>query len=348
MRTRLSIQELEAVVDVAETLSFRQSAARCFVSQPALSRTIASAESKLGTRLFDRNTRHVALTAAGRELLPVARRIVFELRDSLSDLSEFVAGRKGEFTIASVPAVAGAILPEPMQEFLQHHPHVSIRLQPAVATEALAMVADGTAQIGFCSLPPNESAGPGSAFHFTPFATDELVLVCSERDPLARRRSTSWKVFEQRPFIATGSASSVRPMLERQFDALGLRVKPRYESTNISVSTAMVAAGLGIAVIPTLTQCLVNPRGLAFVRLVEPPLARRLGVVVRRGRSLSRAAELFLQSFFDHHTAALEKGRGAAALPKGFKRLPLPRENGFSTAEGPDRASIVSSKHHRP
>lgn len=340
MRTRLTIQELEAVVDVSETLSFRQSATRCFVSQPALSRTIASAETKLGTRLFDRNTRHVALTGAGQELLPVARRIVFELRDSLSDLSEFVAGRKGEFTIASVPAVAGAILPEPMRSFLQRHPNVSIKLQPVVATEVLAMVAEGTAQIGFCSLPPEESAGSDSAFLFLPFAKDDLMLVCSDQDALARRKSASWKVFEQRPYIANGPASSLRPMIERQFADLGLQVKPRYESANISVTAAMVAAGLGIAVMPTLTRHLINPARLAFVPLVEPQLSRRLGVTIRRGRSLSRAAQLFVQSFLEHHEAELREGRGAADFPQGFRRLPLPRDHkrfGATTTTGEAR-----------
>lgn len=327
MRTRLSIQELEAVVDVAETLSFRASAERCFVSQPALSRTIAAAEAKLGTRLFDRNTRHVQLTAAGRELLPVAQRIVFELRDSLSDLSEFVAGRKGEFTIASVPAVAAAILPRPMQAFLQQHPNVNIKLLPVVATEVINMVANGSAQIGFCALPPDELAGGDSRFDFTLFSEDELMFLCSDQDVLARRRSVTLKAFEQRPYIANGPASSLRPLVERLFVQAGMAVRPRYESANISVTAAMVAAGLGVAAVPALTQRLMNPAGLSFIPLA-PAVSRSLGVLTRRGRSLSRAVELFMAQFFRFHEAAMHPTAADAeprlAFPKGFRMTPLP------------------------
>lgn len=331
MRTQLSIQELEAVVDVAETLSFRASAERCFVSQPALSRTIAAAESKLGTRLFDRNTRHVQLTAAGRELLPVAQRIVFELRDSLSDLSEFVAGRTGEFTIASVPAVAAAVLPRPMQAFLQQHPKVNIKLLPVVATEVLNMVASGSAQVGFCALPPDEPEGAGGRFEFTAFSTDELMFLCSDQDALAQRRSATLKTFEQRPYIANGPASSLRPMVERLFVQAGMAVKPRYESANISVTAAMVAAGLGVAAVPALTQSLMNIAGLRFVPLT-PTVSRTLGVLTRRGRSLSRAVELFLAEFFRFHAMALRPASTGSEqrpmFPKGFRMTPLPTSPG--------------------
>ncbi|WP_322470166.1 LysR family transcriptional regulator [Hydrogenophaga sp. SNF1] len=327
MRTRLSIQELEAVVDVAETLSFRASAQRSFVSQPALSRTIAAAESKLGTRLFDRNTRHVQLTAAGRELLPVAQRIVFELRDSLSDLSEFVAGRTGEFTIASVPAVAAAVLPQPMQAFLQRHPKVGIKLLPVVATDVLNMVASGSAQVGFCSLPPDEPEGDGSRFEFTAFSEDDLMLLCSSQDAMARRKGVTLEAFEQRPYIANGPASSLRPMVERLFVKAGLAVKPRYESANISVTAAMVAAGLGVAAVPALTSSLMNTAGLSFVP-IQPRVSRALGVLTRRGRSLSRAVELFMEEFYRFHATALgptptADGDLPRGFPKGFRMTPV-------------------------
>jgi len=294
MRTRLTIQELDAFVELADTLSFRAAAERCFVSQPALSRTIASAEAKLGTRLFDRNTRRVELTGSGLELLPVARRVVFELRDTLSDLSEFVAGRRGQFTIASVPGVAAAVLPAPMQAFLRLHPEVSIGLRSVVTSEVLELVANGTAHIGFCALDAASAAQGG--FDYRPLLEDDLMLVCAASDPLARRRRASWQVLAQRPLIANGPASGVRPLIEKALAEAGVPFRPRYESANVSVAAAMVAAGLGVTIIPALARRLVNPEGLAFVPLTDPAVRRGIGIVSRGGRSLPAAAELFVQA----------------------------------------------------
>src|SRR5690606_6361473 len=96
----LTIPELEAFVRVAHWRNFRVAAERSCISQPALSRRIQSAEYKLDTRLFDRDARPVDLTPAGRELLPIAERILDEFDDSLSELSEYMSGGRGHITIA--------------------------------------------------------------------------------------------------------------------------------------------------------------------------------------------------------------------------------------------------------
>src|SRR5690606_38407036 len=123
-RLTLTISELEAVLLVAETRNFRMAAEQAHVSQPALSRRIQAAERKLNARLFDRDKHHVALTDAGAELVPIARRMLSEFRDSLSDLSEFIAGRRGVINIWALPSVAAAILPQAAQTFQQSHPQV--------------------------------------------------------------------------------------------------------------------------------------------------------------------------------------------------------------------------------
>src|SRR5665647_108318 len=88
----MTIHELEVFLQIAETRNFRIAAERVHMSQPALSRTLQSAEWKLAARLFDRNTRKVELSSARHQLLPIDLRIVSEFRSSLTDLSEFIAG----------------------------------------------------------------------------------------------------------------------------------------------------------------------------------------------------------------------------------------------------------------
>jgi LysR family carnitine catabolism transcriptional activator len=282
---------------------------RCCISQPALSRTIASAEAKLGTRLFDRNTRGVALTSSGKQLLPIARRIVFELNDSLSDLSEFVAGHKGRIILASIPSVAAAMLPKPMKAFLHAHPEVSIDLQSLNASEVLASVADGSADIGISAFSDDTSALLPDSFDFTPLVKDELMLICAEGDSLAQEKSVSWKVFASRPYIANGSTSSLRPLVKQAFLDAGVTAAPRYESMNLPVTARMVAAGLGIAALSSLSKCMLNPAGLAFLRLTNPVVGRNIGIITRKGRSLSEPAKLFLAYLMDTQRALPAKAR---------------------------------------
>ena len=289
MRSTLTVHELEAFLLVAETCNFRQAAERFHVSQPALSRIIQSAEHKLGARLFDRNTRHVALTRAGEALLPIARRIVAEFHDSLSDLSEFVAGRKGRITIACLPSAAAALLPAAMSTFQQSHPQVTISLTPMSDVFVQDMVADGRADFGMSVAP----AGSGQV-DFEPFARDDFVLICSLNDPLAKRRLVDWRVLAERPLVASGPASSIRPLVNRVLAETGLAIEPKYEATNISVVGAMVAAGLGVAPIPRLALRLIDVTGLAVLKLGRPSVYREIGILTRTDRSLSAATISFL------------------------------------------------------
>jgi LysR family carnitine catabolism transcriptional activator len=316
MRTRLTFQELEKFIDVAETLSFRASAVRCCISQPALSRTIASAEAKLGTRLFDRNTRGVTLTSSGKQLLPIARRIFFELNGSLSDLSEFLAGHRGQISIASIPSVAAALLPIPTQTYLNAHPGVSIELKSVSASDVVAAVAGGDADIGISAL-ASVGAGTIAGDHeFTPFVQDDLILMCSKDDPLARQEAVSWDVFATRPYIANGPASSLRALVQRAIAEAGVTAAPRYESMNLAVTARMVAAGLGIAVLSSLSRSMINADGLALVALNGPRLSRSIGVITRRGRSLSKPAQEFLQHFLQNHGHTLDTRGDKAALSR--------------------------------
>ena len=290
MRSTLTVHELEAFLLVAQTCNFRQAAERFHVSQPALSRIIQSAEEKLGARLFDRNTRRVDLTRSGEELLPIARRIVAEFHDSLSDLAEFVAGRKGQITIACLPSAA-ALLPATMFRFEQSHPRVAISLVPISNEFVRDMVADGRADFGMSVAP----AVPGQVA-FEPFTRDDFVLICSRKDPLAKRRQVDWSVLATRPIVASGPASSIRPMVDRVLAEVGRTIVPKYEATNISVVGAMVAAGLGVAPIPRLALRLIDATDLAVLKLGRPVVYREIGILTRSGRSLSAAASSFLDT----------------------------------------------------
>ena len=289
-RFTLTIPELEAVLLVAETRNFRMAAQHAHVSQPALSRRVQAAEQKLNAKLFDRDKHGVALTDAGAELVPIAQRMLSEFRDSLSDLSEFIAGRRGSVNIWALPSVAAALLPAAAQALRQSHPQVRLVIQAASARQVTQAVAEGKADLGISI----EIAGQPADVEFAALLKEQFVLICPVDDPLARRKRADWSVFADRPFVASGPASSIRVVTDRILAASGRAPDANYVADNISVVGAMVAAGVGIAAVPQLALRLMDTTRLQSVALHSPVATREIGILVRKRRSLSAAAQRFM------------------------------------------------------
>jgi LysR family carnitine catabolism transcriptional activator len=278
------------VLLVAETRNFRMAAERAHVSQPALSRRIQAAEQKLNARLFDRSKHSVTLTPAGTELVPIARRMLSEFRDSLSDLSEFIAGRRGSVTIWALPSVAAALLPSAARAFQQTHPMVRLVIQAASARQVTQAVVSGMADMGISVAVPDS---PGS-LDFAPLMKEEFVMICPRGDAIARRKRVDWSVFASRPFVASGPDSSIRLVTDRILAATGQVPKIQVLADNISVVGAMVAEGVGIAAVPHLAVRLMDSARIQSVALHSPTATREVGILTKKDRSLSAAALAFL------------------------------------------------------
>lgn len=286
----LSISELDAVLLVAETLNFRIAAERAHVSQPALSRRVQAAEQKLNARLFDRSRHSVTLTDAGAELVPIAQRMLSEFRDSLSDLSEFIAGRRGSVSIWALPSVAAAILPASARAFQETHPMVRLVIQAASARQVTQAVLDGRADMGISVAGPDLPA----SVEFTPLMKENFVMICQRGDVLAKRRKVDWSVFMSRPFVASGPASSIRLVTDQIQAATGKTPGTQLVADHISVVGAMVAEGVGIAAVPQLALRLMDKDRIQSVALHSPTAKREVGILLKKERSLSAAALAFL------------------------------------------------------
>ena len=145
MRLDLSLRQLEAFVQVAASGSFRRAAAQLGQAQPVLSRLIGQAEQTLGARLFDRDTRRVEITPAGRELLPLAQRLLRDFDHTLGDFGAFMAGRSGRVSMVVLPSVSVAWVPRAMAAFARTHPQVNFALTEAPADTLLALLEAGRA-----------------------------------------------------------------------------------------------------------------------------------------------------------------------------------------------------------
>ena len=144
----LSARQLHAVLAVAEYNSFIAAAAFLKTSQPALTRTIKRVEDVLGVRLFDRSTRRVAITTAGREFVALAERMLNDLRISIGSMRQISEQQRGQIIISSIMSVANGLLPAIVAKYRASRPGIEIILREGVHGTVLEDIRSGTADLG--------------------------------------------------------------------------------------------------------------------------------------------------------------------------------------------------------
>ena len=158
-----SARQLEAVLAVGEYGSFIAAAARLRMSQPALTRTIKRVEMALGVRLFERSTRHVQITPAGREFAAVAERILNDLRITVRSIREVAEEQRGRLSIASIMSVASGVLPLLLASYRADRPGIEIHVQEGVHGSVLEAVRSGVADLGLAYVDELPDAMSGEA-----------------------------------------------------------------------------------------------------------------------------------------------------------------------------------------
>lgn len=194
MRVNVTPRQLLCFLRVAEVGSFSAAAHLLAVSQPALSRTVRQVEEAVGARLFDRDTRNVALTPAGAELRPIAKRLVAEFGGAFGELARFVEGRRGRIVVAALPSVAAVLLPPAIARYREGHPEVELAILDGLSGSVLDAVAEGRADVGLTIRP-----SPRATLAYEPLLSDEFGPVCRPDDELAGDGPLPWSVFQTRP-----------------------------------------------------------------------------------------------------------------------------------------------------
>lgn len=288
----VSLRQFEIFIRVAELQSFSEAGRVLHVSQPALTRSIQQMEEALGARLFDRDTRHVELAAAGVRLLPIARRILAEFQTGCGEMVQFIEGLHGVVHMAALPCVAASVLPSIIAGFSKSHPNVEFRISEHLSQNVAESVEKGNCDFGIAVRPTTNER-----IAYQPLIDDDIYLVCRRDDPMASEKSAQWSSFGARRFIAIGRNCSVRGTTQDTFAELHLDVRPHYECQNILTTRSLIAAGLGVTAVSRLMLPQIAFGDVIARPLIQPTKSRSIGVITRTGRALSPAAEKFLEFF---------------------------------------------------
>jgi DNA-binding transcriptional LysR family regulator len=262
------IRWLEAFVAVAEELHFGRAALRLHTSQSPLSQTIRKLESDLGTRLFERNTRSVALTPAGYALLPRAYRVLQDMRLAREAALAEVEGVRGTIRIGFSGAVNHLTLPPLTRAVRRRYPEIGMDLTSRVRTaDGLASVANGTLDLAFVGLP--ESPPPSVLTRLV--AREEIGAVLPLDHPLARETSIPVQSLSADDFISPpvdGSSSMTEVMLASCM-AAGFRPRIVQELSDPYMVLTFVAAGVGVTLMSSGISNII-PSGATYVPVDEP------------------------------------------------------------------------------
>jgi len=300
-----SLSDLRAFVAVAELSSFRAAATELHLSQPALSRRIEKLEDALGVRLFDRTTRSVEMTAVGREFSRKARELLNGLEESLLGIRDVATRVTGEVTVACVPSAVRYFLPAVLRKYHETWPRIVVRLIDEGANEVLNLIVRNEADFGLNYIGTQEPD-----VEFEPVLKEPFVVACPPDHPLARKRKVTWAELGQYDYMTVGKASGNRMLLDLALTDVPDRPQWYCEVRHVSTLVSLVEAGLGVAAVPRLAMPPGKHPTLTSVPLVEPTVSRTVGLIRRRGRSLSPAA----QQLYDMLLTANAEMQGAKTL----------------------------------
>jgi DNA-binding transcriptional LysR family regulator len=284
----MDLASLSAFVYVARDGSFSAAADDLHLTQPAVSKRVASLELSLGTRLFDRIGRSVSLTEAGHTLLPRAHRILAEVRDSrraLKDLSGVVAG---SLLVGTSHHVGLHRLPPVLRSFTSQHPAVELELRFLDSELIVEQVLRGEIEFGIATLPP--VAAPGLAL--LGIWEDQLVPVIKADHPLAVADSVGLAELARHRAILPGDNTYTRRIIDATLRPLGLELRVVLATNYLETIRMMVSVGLGWSILPR--QML--GADLLTLGIAGFSMSRRLGVIYHRGRTLSNAARALMDA----------------------------------------------------
>ncbi|MEH6591398.1 MAG: LysR family transcriptional regulator [Halioglobus sp.] len=283
----MDLRKLEIFARVAELGNFSKAAESLHMAQPAVSIAVRKLEQSLETPLFDRSGRQIKVTAEGRVLLEKALRILREVDDLSHSAGSMKDLMSGELTIACPSMLATYFLPDLLSGFLTLHPGLKAAVTQAGTTRVEQMLRDDEIEIGITT----SSASLEGDLEIIPLVSEQIVLCVANDHPWAGRRSIAIEELDQSPMVVYESGYFIRGKLDQLCAAKGVMPDFRMQTNFLPLIIKMVKEGLGSTV--GLKIMGVEEHGICGIAL-KPRSEINMGLAKRRGRTISRANQAFL------------------------------------------------------
>jgi len=278
----MNISNLQAFITVAENESFSDAADILKLTQPAISKRIASLEKALSERLFDRIGRKIILTEAGRTILPKCKKILEMITDTEQSLNNLSGQVNGVLSLGTSHHIGLHHLPPIIRAYTQKYPDVKLDLHFMDSETVCEKIEAGDLELGIVTLPPliPENINGKTLW------IDPLNFVVNATHPLANEKNISISTLTEHNAILPNKNTYTREIIEKAFTNKNLALTTSLSTNYLETIKMMVSVGLGWSILP---NTMVN-KDLKIIKVEELQLMRKLGHVQHKQRTLSNAA----------------------------------------------------------
>ncbi|MCT1901643.1 LysR family transcriptional regulator [Oceanobacillus sojae] len=285
----LELKQLLYFKEVAKHKSITKAAQQIHISQPALSKSIKALEEELGTTLIIRTNKTIDLTDAGNMVLEYTKEItglVDEMKLTLNDLTNFSVG---QLNIGLPPFIGSLFFPKVMKKFHRSYPNIKLDITEYGGARVVKSVEEGEFELGVAVLPIDEQI-----FDVYPIVEEEMKLIVHKNHPLASSKEVNVKELRDEEFIFYHEEFALNQIVRNHFFiTAGFEPKILFKSMQWDLMSEMVAANLGIAILP---QSICNRLFTKDIHIIslKPTILWKLAVITKKGKYISNAGRKFI------------------------------------------------------
>ncbi|MFT4113018.1 LysR family transcriptional regulator [Silvibacterium sp.] len=283
----MEIHQLRYACAIADTGSFSRAAERCQVAQPSLSQQVLKLEESLGAKLFDRLGRSIRLTEAGRAFIPHARSILEQMETARLSVADKHADLRGSVAIGVIPTIAPYLMPRYTAAFTRRFPEAKLRIVEETTPVLIESLRDLSIDIAILALPLRHKD-----LEFYPIRTEPLFAVLPKDHPRGEEESLTLKDLRGESFVMLRDGHCFRDLSIAACTHARITPNIAFESGQFSSLLGMVAAGVGISLVPEMA--IDRNAACRYVRLSDARATRTVVAAVLRGRSFNRVQQAFL------------------------------------------------------
>lgn len=281
-------QQFEYFRTLARMQHVTRAAEALMITQPALSRSITRFEQEIGVPLFERQGRSIRLNPYGKMFLQRVENMMKEFEEGKQEIQDLLDPENGEVSIGFLHTLSTGRIPDLLSSFRETHPKIKFRLGQGPSHQLISQMLAG--EFDLCLIAPMESKSP---IVWTPLWHEELYVIVPQDHLYANRTHITLEEIAHEPFIHLKEGFSLRITVEQLFLKAGLIPKITFEGEEADTVAALVAAGLGISILPDLKG--TDQSKIAQIPLQNPDSQRTIGLAWVDGRYVSPSTQRFKQ-----------------------------------------------------
>jgi len=285
----LNLGRLQVLVEVVSRGSFSGAAQALSYTQSAVSQSIARLEHETGATLVVRDRRGVRPTAAGATLIAHAEAIFAQVQAAEAELDAVLGVRAGRLRVASFPSAGATLVPLAVARFREAHPNVSLTLAEGEPEQIAPRLRAGEFDLALLFEFPGVRERPGAGLRSTTLLEDPMHVALPAEHPLLSKAAISLADLRDQHWVQTSAASPCARHVVRSCVVAGFEPYVAFESDDYDVVQGLVAAGVGVALIPRLALTTVHP-GIVVRELAPRSPARKVTVATMSGPGVAPAA----------------------------------------------------------